>query len=42
VAQSVLELLKQRGALFFPTCARHRTPQSEIETGLWSWVAAGL
>ena len=43
VAQALLELLKQRGALFFPGHgARHRKLKAEVETGLWELVAAGL
>ena len=43
VAQSVLELLKQRGALFFPDMVRATGRlKAEIETGLWELVAAGL
>ncbi|MGB9085022.1 MAG: DEAD/DEAH box helicase, partial [Terriglobales bacterium] len=43
VAQSVLELLKQRGALFFPDMVRATGRlNAEIETGLWELVAAGL
>jgi ATP-dependent helicase Lhr and Lhr-like helicase len=43
VAQSVLELLKQRGALFFPDIVRATGRlKAEIETGLWELVAAGL
>jgi ATP-dependent Lhr-like helicase len=43
VAQSVLELLKQRGALFFPDMVRTTGRlKAEIETGLWELVAAGL
>jgi ATP-dependent Lhr-like helicase len=43
VAQVVLELLKQRGALFFPDIVRATGKlKAEIETGLWELVAAGL
>jgi ATP-dependent Lhr-like helicase len=43
VAQAVLELLKQRGALFFPDIVRSTGKfKAEIETGLWELVAAGL
>jgi len=43
VAQSLLELLKQRGALFFPDMVRATGRlKAEIETGLWELVAAGL
>jgi ATP-dependent Lhr-like helicase len=43
VAQQVLELLKQRGALFFPDVVRATNRlKAEIETGLWELVAAGL
>jgi ATP-dependent Lhr-like helicase len=43
VAQSVLQLLKQRGALFFPDMVRATGRlKAEIETGLWELVAAGL
>jgi ATP-dependent Lhr-like helicase len=43
VAQVVLELLKQRGALFFPDMVRATGRlKAEIETGLWELVAAGL
>jgi ATP-dependent Lhr-like helicase len=43
VAQVVLELLKQRGALFFPDIVRATSKlKAEIETGLWELVAAGL
>ena len=42
-AQAVLELLKQRGALFFPDMVRATGRlKAEIETGLWELVAAGL
>ena len=43
VAQAVLELLKQRGALFFPDMVRATGKlKAEVETGLWELVAAGL
>ena len=43
VAQAVLELLKQRGALFFPDMVRATGRlKAEMETGLWELVAAGL
>ncbi len=43
LAQAVLELLKQRGALFFPDMVRATGRlKAEIETGLWELVAAGL
>jgi ATP-dependent Lhr-like helicase len=43
VAQAALELLKQRGALFFPDMVRATGRlKAEIETGLWELVAAGL
>jgi len=43
VAQEVLELLKRRGALFFPDMVRTTGRlKAEIETGLWELVAAGL
>jgi len=43
VAQVALELLKQRGALFFPDIVRATGKlKAEIETGLWELVAAGL
>ncbi|MGA2459734.1 MAG: DEAD/DEAH box helicase, partial [Terriglobales bacterium] len=43
VAQEVLKLLKQRGALFFPDIVRATGRlKAEIETGLWELVAAGL
>ena len=43
VAQSLLELLKQRGALFFPDMVRATERlKAEVETGLWELVAAGL
>ena len=43
VAQALLELLKQRGALFFPDMVRATGRlKAEIDTGLWELVAAGL
>jgi len=43
VARSVLELLQQRGALFFPDMVRATGKlKAEVETGLWELVAAGL
>ncbi len=43
VAQTVLRILKQRGALFFPDMVRATDHlKAEIETGLWELVAAGL
>ncbi len=43
VAQAVLELLKHRGALFFPDMVRATGRlKAEVETGLWELVAAGL
>ncbi len=43
VAQAVLQLLQQRGALFFPDMVRATGRlKAEIETGLWELVAAGL
>jgi ATP-dependent Lhr-like helicase len=43
VAQALLELLKQRGALFFPDMVRATGRlKAEVETGLWELVAAGL
>ena len=42
-AQGLLELLKQRGALFFPDLVRATGKlKAEVETGLWELVAAGL
>jgi ATP-dependent Lhr-like helicase len=42
-AQALLELLKQRGALFFPDMVRATGKlKAEVETGLWELVAAGL
>ena len=43
VARVLLELLKQRGALFFPDMVRATSKlKAEVETGLWELVAAGL
>src|SRR5208283_2330327 len=43
MARSLLELLKQRGALFFPDMVRATgNLKAEVETGLWELVAAGL
>jgi ATP-dependent Lhr-like helicase len=43
VSQALLELLKQRGALFFPDMVRGTGRlKAEVETGLWELVAAGL
>jgi ATP-dependent helicase Lhr and Lhr-like helicase len=43
VSQALLELLKQRGALFFPDMVRATGRlKAEVETGLWELVAAGL
>jgi ATP-dependent Lhr-like helicase len=43
VAQSLLKLLQQRGALFFPDMVRATgNLKAEVETGLWELVAAGL
>jgi ATP-dependent helicase Lhr and Lhr-like helicase len=43
VAQALLELLKHRGALFFPDMVRATGRlKAEVETGLWELVAAGL
>lgn len=43
VARALLELLKQRGALFFPDMVRATGKlKAEVETGLWELVAAGL
>jgi ATP-dependent Lhr-like helicase len=43
VAQSLLKLLQQRGALFFPDMVRATGRlKAEVETGLWELVAAGL
>jgi ATP-dependent Lhr-like helicase len=43
VAKEVLELLKNRGALFFPDMVRATNRlKAEVETGLWELVAAGI
>jgi len=43
VARSLLQLLQQRGALFFPDMVRATGKlKAEVETGLWELVAAGL
>lgn len=43
MAQSLLKLLQQRGALFFPDMVRATGQlKAEVETGLWELVAAGL
>lgn len=43
VARALLDLLKQRGALFFPDMVRATGRlKAEVETGLWELVAAGL
>ncbi len=43
VARELLELMKQRGALFFPDMVRAtQRLKAEVETGLWELVAAGL
>jgi ATP-dependent Lhr-like helicase len=43
VAQQILDLLRQRGASFFADIVRGTAKlKSEIETGLWELVAAGL
>jgi len=43
VAQALLKLLQQRGALFFPDMVRATGRlKAEVETGLWELVAAGL
>ncbi|HYA97035.1 MAG TPA: hypothetical protein VEH49_02995, partial [Methylomirabilota bacterium] len=43
VGRELLELLKQRGALFFPDMVRAtQRLKAEVETGLWELVAAGL
>jgi ATP-dependent Lhr-like helicase len=43
VAQALLEVLKHRGALFFPDMVRATGRlKAEVETGLWELVAAGL
>jgi ATP-dependent helicase Lhr and Lhr-like helicase len=42
-AKAILQLLKQRGALFFPDMVRTTGMlKAEVETGLWELVAAGL
>ncbi|MFZ3265154.1 MAG: DEAD/DEAH box helicase [Terriglobales bacterium] len=42
-AGELLELMKQRGALFFPDMVRATERlKAEVETGLWELVAAGL
>ena len=43
IARSLLSLLQQRGALFFPDLVRGTGKlKAEVETGLWELVAAGL
>jgi ATP-dependent Lhr-like helicase len=43
VARELLEILKQRGALFFADMVRATGRlKAEVETGLWELVAAGL
>ena len=43
IARSLLALLQQRGALFFPDLVRGTGKlKAEVETGLWELVAAGL
>jgi ATP-dependent Lhr-like helicase len=43
VARLLLELMRQRGALFFPDMVRATGKlKAEVETGLWELVAAGL
>jgi ATP-dependent Lhr-like helicase len=43
VAQQLLQVLKQRGALFFPDMVRATGRlKAEVKTGLWELVAAGL
>ena len=43
IGQEVLTFLKARGALFFADIVRGTgKPKSEVETGLWELVAAGL
>ena len=43
MARSLLALLQQRGALFFPDLVRSTGKlKAEVETGLWELVAAGL
>ncbi len=42
-AQDVLRFLKERGASFFPDIVRETGKlKSEVETGLWELVAAGV
>ena len=42
-AQEILEVLRLRGALFFPDMVRATNRlKAEIETGLWELVAAGI
>ena len=43
VARDLYELMKQRGALFFPDMVRATGRlKAEVETGLWELVAVGL
>jgi ATP-dependent Lhr-like helicase len=43
VARELFELMKQRGALFFPDMVRATGRlKAEVETGLWELVAVGL
>ncbi len=43
VARELFELMKQRGALFFPDMVRATERlKAEVETGLWELVAVGL
>jgi ATP-dependent Lhr-like helicase len=43
IARSLLQLMQQRGALFFPDMVRATGKlKAEVETGLWELVAAGL
>ena len=43
VARELLDLMKQRGALFFPDMVRATGRlKAEVETGLWELVAVGL
>ena len=43
VARALFELMKQRGALFFPDMVRATGRlKAEVETGLWELVAVGL
>jgi ATP-dependent Lhr-like helicase len=43
VARLLLEMMQQRGALFFPDMVRATGKlKAEVETGLWELVAAGL